>query len=153
MAKSSWIKRYRVPKSAQLHCFQRKPHGYSLELLQITLVPQRLKIFQCKCCLVFDTLPLWYMHFGTKVHRNWNHLVGHLIRISRVLIRVLSALGFMCHSNSPSLVSYEHLHKFWDNTQVVITHAHIPLSLGYVLYPRVKDHFKPSQHTCFELLA
>jgi hypothetical protein len=33
-----------------------------------------------------------------------------LIRVSRVSIRVLSVLGFRYHSNSPNLISLEHLH-------------------------------------------
>jgi hypothetical protein len=59
--------------------------GDFCKLLQFD--PQNLEISKCKSCLVFVTLPLWYMHFGPKVYRNWSHLRA-LIRVSRVFIRV-----------------------------------------------------------------
>jgi hypothetical protein len=36
----------------------------------VQFVPHYLKFLQYKSCLVFDTLPLRYMHFGPKVYRN-----------------------------------------------------------------------------------
>jgi hypothetical protein len=53
---------------------------------KLQFVPHHLKIFQCKSCLVFDTLPLWYMHLGPKVHRNWNHPIGHNLGFPGLLL-------------------------------------------------------------------
>jgi hypothetical protein len=66
------------------------------------------KILQCKSYLIFNVLPLWYLHFGPKVYRIWIHFIGHNLGFSRVSFRVLGTLGFLCHSNPSLLISYEY---------------------------------------------
>jgi hypothetical protein len=43
----------------------------------VQFVPHYMKILQCKSCLVFDTLPLLYMHSCPKVPRTQNHFIRH----------------------------------------------------------------------------
>jgi hypothetical protein len=56
----------------------------------LQFAPPYLKILQCKSCLVFDVLPLLYIHFGPKVYKILNHPLGYKLGFSRVPFRVLS---------------------------------------------------------------
>jgi hypothetical protein len=69
--------------------------GYFCKEVQIP--SHYLKILQCESYLVGDVLSLCYLHFGPKVLRIYNYPPRVSIMVNRVLFRVLSTLGFLCH--------------------------------------------------------
>jgi hypothetical protein len=51
--------------------------SFGIFCILLHFVPKNMEIPKYKSGLVFVTLPLLYMHFGPKVHRNWSRLIEH----------------------------------------------------------------------------